>query len=140
MQGLVERWLSDKNFGFLRTEDGAQRFFVHHTSLLHQRGRRELHAGDRVSFSYRDSEKGLPIAFDVYVVEPAVPVPAERGYAMNEDCKLIAADALAAPTRLRSLSEIAACAGMFDSRFEHLPSAALYAYILRDQEDQHGNL
>ena len=67
MNGTVVRLNDDKGFGFIRGEDGADRFF--HSSGLQPGTRRfeELRIGDPVEFTHTDGPKG-PRAEDVRVL------------------------------------------------------------------------
>jgi len=66
MNGTIVRLHVDKGFGFIKGEDGTDRFF--HRSGLERTTRRfdELRQGDRVSFTDTEGPKG-PRAIEVRV-------------------------------------------------------------------------
>ncbi len=67
MNGTIVRLNQEKGFGFIKGEDGTDRFF--HKSGLERTTRRfdELAQGMRVVFTHIDGEKG-PRAIEVRVV------------------------------------------------------------------------
>lgn len=67
MNGTIVRLNTEKGFGFIKGEDGTDRFF--HKSGLERTTKRfdELHQNMRVVFTHVDGEKG-PRAIEVRVV------------------------------------------------------------------------
>ncbi len=61
--GIVKRWFSEKGYGFIRRETGAD-VFVHFRALTGA-GRRDLIEGERVSFEVEDTPKGPMATFVV---------------------------------------------------------------------------
>eukprot|EP00929_Paragymnodinium_shiwhaense_P108584 TRINITY_DN748_c0_g1_i5.p1 TRINITY_DN748_c0_g1~~TRINITY_DN748_c0_g1_i5.p1 ORF type:complete len:180 (-),score=38.70 TRINITY_DN748_c0_g1_i5:272-751(-) len=64
--GIMQRWNSEKGFGFIRPDDGGEDLFCHVTGLLDGEG--SVRDGDEVKFrlSY-DDRKGKDRATDVEV-------------------------------------------------------------------------
>lgn len=65
MQGTVKNFNTARGFGFIVS--GGQDYFVHHTNILGQTGRRNLNVGDSVEFDLGENERG-PQAVNVLVV------------------------------------------------------------------------
>ena len=55
MEGTIEKWLEDKNFGFVKVEGREKGIFFHRNSLVEGYTPRE---GDAVEFEEEQSEKG----------------------------------------------------------------------------------
>ncbi|HWQ52095.1 MAG TPA: cold shock domain-containing protein [Bryobacteraceae bacterium] len=68
MQGTVQKFLDEKGYGWVLDSKG-RKFFVHHTNIIGQRGRRTLNSGDMVTFDETETERG-PVAVNVFVVTP----------------------------------------------------------------------
>lgn len=64
--GSVKWFNNEKGMGFISCDDGSADCFVHHSAIVGQRGRRELTAGQKVSFDVEPAEKG-PRAANVSV-------------------------------------------------------------------------
>jgi CspA family cold shock protein len=64
MNGTIKRLIADKDFGFIRGEDGNEYFF--HKSGLKNAQFADLHVGQDVTFEESEGQKGLR-AEDVYV-------------------------------------------------------------------------
>jgi cold shock protein len=66
--GIVTRWLTERNFGFIE-RDGmpGSKVFVH-WSELQMDGFKELREGERVQFSVEQTPKGFN-AVDVFLLE-----------------------------------------------------------------------
>lgn len=58
MQGTVKWFNDEKGYGFIRKDDGVE-VFVHYTSILNMRGRRNLVENQRVEFEEETGPKGL---------------------------------------------------------------------------------
>jgi CspA family cold shock protein len=67
MTGTVERIVTDRAFGFLKSDEGRKSIFFHRSGTT---GFYDLREGDRVSFDVADSDKG-PRAENVALVEQA---------------------------------------------------------------------
>ncbi len=64
--GLVEKLFEDAGYGFIRTLDGAQQFYFHRNSVLHDDFER-LSVGTEVRFNPQEGEQG-PQASSVQIV------------------------------------------------------------------------
>ena len=53
--GTVARWLGDRGFGFIKTEDGKE-LFVHNSDI---EGKSSLSEGEKVEFEVTEGDKGL---------------------------------------------------------------------------------
>lgn len=67
--GLVEKLFEEAGYGFIRTLDGAQQFYFHRNSVLHD-DFGNLSVGTEVRFSAQDGEQG-PQASSVQIVARA---------------------------------------------------------------------
>ena len=52
--GTVARWLGDRGFGFIKTEDGKE-FFVHNSDI---QGKSSLREGEKVEFEVTEADRG----------------------------------------------------------------------------------
>ena len=52
--GTVARWIGDRGFGFIKTEDGKE-FFVHNSDI---QGKSSIREGEKVGFEVIDGDKG----------------------------------------------------------------------------------
>lgn len=77
MNGKVKWFDGNKGFGFIACEGNHPDVFVHHTSILGQKGRRNLFEGQEVEFRVESGDRG-PKAVDVKVVGEA-PAPRYSG-------------------------------------------------------------
>lgn len=66
MKGTVKWFNTQKGYGFVTGEDGAE-YFAHHTQIRMD-GFRTLDAGDVVEFDVRSEEKGLAAVYIVPVL------------------------------------------------------------------------
>jgi CspA family cold shock protein len=58
MEGTVKTLVSEKGFGFIRSQDGSDWFFHRSGMLEDRRDFDELRLGDRVEFQTEQSPKG----------------------------------------------------------------------------------
>lgn len=58
MQGTVKWFNDEKGYGFIKKDDGAE-VFVHWSSILNMRGRKNLMENQRVEFEEETGPKGL---------------------------------------------------------------------------------
>lgn len=65
--GVVERFMDDKGFGFIKPDSGGKDVFVHH-SAIQGSGFRTLPRGARVEFDLVQDPKG-PRAENVVILE-----------------------------------------------------------------------
>jgi CspA family cold shock protein len=66
-EGIVERWLDNKGYGFIKTEDGKS-IFVHYTEIKSETDYKKLEEGQKVTFDVEEGRKGLK-AVNVAIVE-----------------------------------------------------------------------
>ena len=52
--GTVTKWLGDRGFGFIKTEDGKE-FFVHNSDI---QGKNSLSEGEKVEFEVTEGDRG----------------------------------------------------------------------------------
>jgi CspA family cold shock protein len=69
--GVVQHWVGDRGFGFIRPDDNGSDLFVHATEVPGERGQRSLVVGQRVEFSITYDNKRRPLCVDILLVEPA---------------------------------------------------------------------
>ena len=68
MLGTCEKF--EGTFGFVRGDDDKRRIFVHFSEIVSRAGAfRKLRAGERISFTIEESERG-PMACDVIRLDP----------------------------------------------------------------------
>ncbi len=52
--GIVQFFLSEKGYGYIRIPESREEFYVHHKQLTE-----EIQAGDRVQFELGENKQGL---------------------------------------------------------------------------------
>ena len=56
--GTVAKWIGDRGFGFIKTEDGKE-IFVHNSDI---QGKSSLSEGEKVEFEVTEGDKGTRAA------------------------------------------------------------------------------
>ncbi len=56
--GVVEKWIDERGFGFIRPDDGSPSIFVHARAIVTGHGHRTLIAGQAVEFEIEPSDRG----------------------------------------------------------------------------------
>ena len=57
-QGTVKWFSQEKGYGFIKSDDGGEDLFVHHTGIAGE-GFKSLDEGEKVSFEVTEGRKGL---------------------------------------------------------------------------------
>ena len=58
MQGTVKKFIDDKGFGFIQSDEGGDDVFIHHSNI-NMEGFKVLSEGDRVEFDTQPGRKGM---------------------------------------------------------------------------------
>ncbi len=72
-QGILEDWIDQRGFGFIRRPGGAGKIYVHMKSIGKSTERPKI--GDRLEYTIASGRDGRPVAADVIYVEAPPPPP-----------------------------------------------------------------